>query len=308
MKRIGLPNKDWRESLQKLKENLTKYPRDEKTLPLSNAVSECSQYYKYLKAIWRRIIADFDLYTSYLSIMEKYMKKGEGKVELEPQDDLVLDSLLQNMVYLKLDYETFFIYAKILMDKLAYLTSFFFGGPSDRSFSKHRDFFLRTENIPFSLDEEYASHIRDKTDWFERSLKLPRDKIIEHSLPFIGAIKSSRNGTITLPKLGLGRDLQKVGEDLKTLKKKYEDKYPGLKGISDNIFEITKFLLDRPDIVLETKDRKIFSECVRIAGSELPDISSIADNIIAFVKFFGEHFAKEYCARQEKHKNRLLSI
>ena len=57
--------------------------------------------------------------------------------------------------------------------------------------------------------------------------------------------------------------------------------------------DVLKIILDRPDIVLEPNDRKIFSECVRIAGSELPDISSLADNIIEFVKFFDQHFAKE---------------
>jgi len=237
-------------------------------------------------------MADFDLYNAYLSIMKKYMGKVEGRLELEPQDDFVLNNLMQNVIYLHLDYENFFIYARILMDKLAYLTSFFFRGPSNSSFPRQKQFFLDAENIPFSPDEEYANYIRDKTDWFERSLKLPRDKIIVHGLPFTGGIKTSPNGTLTLPRVGWGRDLQNVWEKLKTIKDKYGDRYPELKEVSDNIFEITKFLLDRPDILLEPNDRKVFSECVRIAGSELPDISSLADNIIEFVKFFDQHFAK----------------
>ena len=110
--------------------------------------------------------------------------------------------------------------------------------------------------------------------------------------PFKAAL-AKRHACITLPRMGWGRDLRNVSRRLKTLKDKYENRYPELRRVSNNIFEITRFLLNSPDIVLEPDDKKIFFDCVKSAGSELPDISSIADNIIGFVRFFYNHFAKK---------------
>jgi hypothetical protein len=69
-----------------------------------------------------------------------------------------------------------------------------------------------------------------------------------------------------------------------------------LRNVPDNIFEITKFLIDRPEIVLEQDDGIVFSECLGVTGSELPDISLLADQIIAFAGFFGSHFEKRLLA------------
>jgi hypothetical protein len=178
------------------------------------------------------------------------------------------------------------------MDKLAHLANLFFK-KQFRSFHKQKDFFLLPKNVPFKPDEEYASYVRERTNWFDRSLKLPRDELIVHGLPFSGGIKSSSHGNLTLLRVGWGRDLQKVWKNLKELKSKYEFECPDLKNVDDNIFEITKFIIDRPEIVLEPDDRTIFNECLRVSGSELPDIGLLADHIIAFADFFGKHFEKQ---------------
>lgn len=292
-KMISLSHKDWGDPFRKLQENVDKYIREEGKESLNFSVKDCSRLYEYLTGIWQRLRTDFKQYYIFWSTMNKYLGSRKENVTPEPQDMLTINRWYQNNIYLELDYESFFIYARILMDKLANVTRSFFRGPSPQSFNKHKKYFFKEEYIPFDPDERYAKYIREKTDWFERTLKLPRDELIVHSLPFVRGIKTSSNGVITLPRMGWGRDLKGVGRELNSLKKKYEKRYPELKSVQDNIYEITKFFLNRPDIVLEKEDRTILSKCVRIAGSELSDISDLADKIIEFVNFFCHHFAEQ---------------
>jgi hypothetical protein len=40
----------------------------------------------------------------------------------------------------------------------------------EESFSKHKEFFLKQENHPFVLNEEYAKLIREQTGWYDITL------------------------------------------------------------------------------------------------------------------------------------------
>jgi hypothetical protein len=137
------------------------------------------------------------------------MENIKKETSFTTEDDSALLKRMQETTYLRIDYYDFLIYSRILMDKLAYLANLFLKNHLPRSFHRHKDFFVRSENVPFKPDEEYASYVRERTDWFDRSLKLPRDELIVHGLPFMGGIKSSSQGHLTLLRLGWGRDLQK---------------------------------------------------------------------------------------------------
>ena len=84
--------------------------------------------------------------------------------------------------YWGLDFDNFLIHGRILLDRAIRLARPLFGrsdAPSLYSFRKHRDFFLKPENIPYPVHEEYAKYVREQTGWFPR-LKLARDKYIVH--------------------------------------------------------------------------------------------------------------------------------
>lgn len=87
--------------------------------------------------------------------------------------------------FLELDFFTFIIFARILLDRTIALGQFFISGskhqPSFRSFNDHKKFFLRTENIPYGMHEKYARYIRKETNWFSEVLKFVRDKHIIHA-------------------------------------------------------------------------------------------------------------------------------
>jgi len=292
MKGIKISGKKWGDPFSPLQRKLAKSCH-RKTHTLSFAVGDCLIYYRYINTIWKRLVVDYHVLMRHFSALKKHMENTRGETTQEELSPSVLNGHLESMTCLRLDSETFFVFGVILMNKLAYTAQLFLSGncPSSlrETFSKQKTFFH--ENKPFDIDEDYAKFVRDKTDWFDRSLKLPRDKLVTHGLTYVSAITSSSDG-ITLPKLGWGRDLRDVTVKLAKLKKKYEDRYSELKGTTDNIHEITGMLLNRPDILLEPEDEKTLMYCVRRAGSELPDISEIADNIIDFAAFFCSHFAK----------------
>lgn len=86
--------------------------------------------------------------------------------------------------YVECDFINCVIHARILLDRVASLSSAFLTGsklPSFTSFAKHRKFFLKMTDLRGDHDE-YAICIRSRTDWFD-VLKNVRDKFIVHLGP-----------------------------------------------------------------------------------------------------------------------------
>lgn len=91
----------------------------------------------------------------------------------------------------ELDFCTFLIYSRILLDRIVRLSQRFLTGnelPSFSSFNRHKRFFLARAMRPFGQHEAYAKYIREKTNWFERLVKFPRDQYIVHTSPAIMGI------------------------------------------------------------------------------------------------------------------------
>lgn len=86
--------------------------------------------------------------------------------------------------YLEYDFVNCIIHTRILLDRVASLSRTFLAGgklPSFTSFAKHRKFFLKSTHR-YGDHEEYAAHIRSRTNWFG-VLKNVRDKFIVHLGP-----------------------------------------------------------------------------------------------------------------------------
>jgi hypothetical protein len=98
---------------------------------------------------------------------------------------------------LRLDYESFVIFATVLMNKLGRIAQLVIGRnniPSHISFSDHKKYFLQAADIPYSPKDDYAKLLREKTDSFDNFLKASRDKIMIHSdLPWNGTRRSPIN-------------------------------------------------------------------------------------------------------------------
>jgi hypothetical protein len=144
--------------------------------------------------------------------------------------------------HLRVDYVSFLIFACILMDKIPRLAASLL--PKDNvprdSFHRHKDFFLKPNNIPYPANEEYAKLIREETEWFDISLKLARDNLITHGSTYDIQITRRRRkeGTIlTLDKIKSSGSEVFTEEQKKVIeiKQKYENQYQELKNVENNL-------------------------------------------------------------------------
>lgn len=90
--------------------------------------------------------------------------------------------------YLQYDFFNCILHFRILMDKTICLSRYFITNnelPGFISFNKHKKFFenLKKNNEKYGQFEDYASYIREKTDWFDTPLKMIRDKCLVHAGP-----------------------------------------------------------------------------------------------------------------------------
>jgi hypothetical protein len=87
--------------------------------------------------------------------------------------------------FIYFDFYNCILYARILLDRIVSLSRLFLienNKPSFTSFNDHKKFFKRlTSN--YGSHQEYASYIREQTDWFDMPLKEVRDRFIVHASP-----------------------------------------------------------------------------------------------------------------------------
>lgn len=193
---------------------------------------------------------------------------------------------------LSLDYEDFYVHSRMLLDKIAFIASLLFRDEASlpyRSFNAHRSFFFKPRNNPWSVDEKYAKHIREKTDWFERDLKNPRDDLLVHSKGKRESIHSEGN-TVQVERMGLaGRYRKQIAE----ICRKYRIRLSSLREGTEVVQALQ--ILENNKAFLQKKDIKTLVTIRQHVGGALPDIGAVLDNIVAFLGFFEEHFSQKIC-------------
>lgn len=127
-----------------------------------------------------------------------YWTRKEGK-RFSGSEQRVATKRHETARFLCLDFDNLLIHSRILLDRATALTRLFLKNeqllPSFTSFNKHRQFFLRSENIPYRSHEGYANYVREQTDWFPSLLKVVRDKFVIHrDRPFYRCYGWSKNG------------------------------------------------------------------------------------------------------------------
>lgn len=223
---------------------------------------------------------------------------------LSPRELKINDLGNRISTYLELDMESFLIFALMLMDRVVALTRHFYKQhdthPSFSSFTQHRKFFLKSDNNPWSPDEEYARYIRDNTYWYESLLQIARDKLVVHAQAerlggshVRGLFFSGRDGDPRLVRLRWGMLQQMQFEKISALKAKYRDRIPQLENERHNVFEILD-ILAVPDHyhIQENEDRKEVRKLLSEVGGTLPDLNLLKGHIHDFLSFFNGHFTK----------------
>jgi hypothetical protein len=165
--------------LEDLDRNFDKYCDVIKAEKFHLARSDFLREWRFLKIIWNRLQEDYRIFNESRSQIK------DGTAENFKHNVRIGRMLMHSLECIHLDTNCFIMNARILMDGIAYLTTFFWHKiarrqPEWKSFKGHKDWFRSPDKRSEILDEDYAGYITQHTDWFENELKDIRDKLVVH--------------------------------------------------------------------------------------------------------------------------------
>lgn len=149
---------------------------------------------------------------------------------------------MQRFDTIHLDTNCFILNARILMDRVADLTTFFWRKiakqqPAWRSFNDHKKSMRRFYEQGKIIDEDYALYVLRNTSWFEKKLKPIRHDLIVHRAGFyIDAMQRENSGVSLMRGKAVFRD-----KDGKTIVEYDTTKIPDLNELMDNICDFLGF-------------------------------------------------------------------
>jgi len=281
------------------------------TESLSN-FREYQTYLKYLRCILERLEEDHELCEfiyimngKIIRIMGEKIARGEPAVYEQSKEEIEKQEIWEKIgsVRLGLDTESFFIFSRILLDKVSLLTQYFFQGvqnqPPYYSFTQHRKFFINKKNTPWSPDGCYANYIKNQTGWYEILLQIIRDKFIIHSrekqIPYIRGVTVSPYGNLRAVR-DVGTEMsEKTLIMVRDLYQKYKSSIRDLQDIKpDNPRDIIE-LLSTPQVYsyLQPSDQEIVYQLKQNIGGHLPDIPIVLGHILDFLNFLNSHFIRK---------------
>jgi len=162
--------------LVKFKESLS-----EKNNSIKNDIELLIEQYSLFYLVCVRLLNNMSILRRYQNgpyFARKYHQKySKNERKIAEKANLIRK-------YYILDENDFFIHTRILLDRYAKLSKYFFineNAPSPHSFRKHREFFKNEEIYKKIIKHKlYADYIRNNMDWFDIFLKRIRDENIVH--------------------------------------------------------------------------------------------------------------------------------
>ena len=253
--------------------------------------------FAFLPEIWQRVLEDAKLDTKYWEVYAELYHPEAEKREPTPEESEILNTWREHRLRLNLDVEDWFIHSHILFDKFARFSKKLMQLVSktreepklaqnipDRSFDKHRKFFL-SQKMTLLPDIEYADIIRENTSWYIKELKNIRDDLIQHEIvPRFWGYWISRD-KIHLSRF---RHNQELLEILYELRDKYIPVYRQLEG-ERNFFTLFSFFEKHID-ELEKKDCKRIDHVRKSYGARFPDIPTLFSKMSNFFSRVNDHF------------------
>jgi hypothetical protein len=261
---------------------------------LYNIYLDYLDYFNFLGIIQERLHEDQRSYQilaeQHHKLLDRIMVQFEGR---EYRMSSIEQQEYQEMNYwqtkLMLDSECFFMFARILMDRLVKLAvclinRYDIAVPTN-SFTDHKKWLLKSHNSPFEPNEEYAKLVRDQTNWYDLSLAGIRDKTIVHG--------NARMKIISYPDQKITKAVRissfsKENDQIILIKQKYETQYPELKNIY-NLWEVLRYFLSH-DIRFSREDMNVLTSIIEKTGSEFPDMNIMVDRITKYLQQFAQVF------------------
>lgn len=285
-------NNNWRDPLVDLPRLARKKWPEERFVKFNVEYRSYRRTLEYLRLNYRRIEDDVELWKKYNDASGRLL--GAPGAPRPTKSDLLVGKRWKEQEFcLYLDLDDFFIHSNILMDKIARIASVFLEIRPPRSFSKHKKFLCREQNIPFRKDEDYARHIRENTSWFESDLKDVRDDLVVHEGAFWAVGTSwGRKGLLSASKMSPFEVKKKQLNVLRELKKKYRKTLHGIAKVEANLWVLLQFFEQNIDQIDEEDKSKVKAARQELGG-RLPPVPKVADEIFDFLVFFGSHFQKK---------------
>ena len=138
-------------------------------------------YYLYSRSM-ERVLEQISTAVRYQK--GPYYTRSSGR-KFGPGQKKLADKARKLRPFLELDVSTCLLHTRILLDRVVALSRVFLTGPklpNFNSFSDHKKFFIRNPSAVPGHDE-YASYMRENTDWFDIPIKYVRDKFFVHQGP-----------------------------------------------------------------------------------------------------------------------------
>lgn len=216
---------------------------------LYNIYLDYVDYFNFLSVIKERLVEDQEKYNIFADrrsrFFKRIMEQFEGReYSLSSEEQREHQELSYWETKLMLDSESFFIFAKVLMDRLAKLAVCLIDRNDNsiptQSFTRHKEWLLRPENCPFHPNERYGNIVRNQTNWYDLAVTGIRDKTIVHG--------NARMRMISYPNYRITKAVRissfaEENDQIILVKRKYEKEHPGLKDIN-NLWEVLTYLLN----------------------------------------------------------------
>jgi len=172
--------------------------------------------------------------------IENVKSESLSQKELQQESEILGQQLIQYPRFLMLDIDSFFVFARILLDRIPILLKPFYKGIVTKQdvatidFKEHLDWF--ENNRESMLDPTFYDKMISFRKWFNEKLREPRNEIIVHpKRPFHSEI--SFNGTLER----IRYEWQTNGEK-RVWKKRESTEMPDISELFKKIIEFLEFL------------------------------------------------------------------
>jgi hypothetical protein len=142
------------------------------------AFAEISRYYDYLQIINERYKALSEQFLEYAKSQQSSF--NEGVRQLNDEEVALLEQNQRVMTQLHLEIETFYLFAKILLDKIALAIQFYFGQARGLSLASHDKFAKNIERYANAKDLSINQDLVSQTRTLKENVSDFRDKQIHH--------------------------------------------------------------------------------------------------------------------------------
>lgn len=162
----------------------SKFPKEYERFRFYN--QDLNSKFRYLELIYLRYEEDKKNWNQILERLNKFRENLEclSQDELQKESQELGKKTISYSTALVLDIDSFFIFSKILLDRIPYLIRHLCKGIVSNqdiaaySFTDFVDWFIN--NPEFSLDYTFSDEMISFGEWFKNNLKYPRDKLIVH--------------------------------------------------------------------------------------------------------------------------------